>query len=288
MFIHNIQCQHIIYGCRLEHDSLRVLEPYRANVVDASRISLLGASQAGLQSPFASVDLIAAMASGFPSNSFSSASDEAFFGHFSTSPSTERQSPLTEGSSVTTLDDISAPPIYRFPGRQTRCKDHTDVDGSGLEPSHFSSLPPSSNAMPIDHDPALATKTWGPKKKAVLLNVNNERVDADLGPVDPEAERNLYRLMSRQKLCNNYLLFGQCAQATLCPYAHTAGLNENEMIALVYHARTLPCERGSECRSHRCWYGHTCVPDCTGGPKCFKKLHDVDRIAVKVWRPRVL
>lgn len=170
MFINNIQCQHIIYGCRLEYNSLRVLASYRANVLHASRISLLGASQAGLQSPFETIDLITAMASGIPLNSLSER-DDAFFGDFSTSSSIEHQSPLTDRSSITTLDDISTASVYRFLDRQARRKDHTDGDDSGLEPRHFSSLPPPSNTMPISHDPALATKTWDPRQNTVLLNV---------------------------------------------------------------------------------------------------------------------
>ena len=284
LFIKNIQCQHIIYGCRLDQHSLRFLQPYRENVLDSSRISILGRLHASLQSTSDALDLIAATNSGTSPTKRDGTS--ANFDQRSTSSPIKLQTPRTvRGNSETRLDS-SASAIYRFSEKRARHNNNVSGHHFPIALDHIPNSPSGSNSYANEQNSALATKTWDLEQRTVLLNVNNERVDADLGPVNPQAEKNLSRRTVWQKLCNNYVLSGQCAQAHACPYAHDGGLDGKEMVALAYRARHLPCERGSECRSSKCWYGHTCVPNCTGGSKCFKQLHHVDRTAVKVWQPR--
>lgn len=241
-----------------------------------------------MQSAFNALDLITALTSRGSPEIVSLASDEEFsstaFDGLSMSSPVEHQTPITEKSSTAMHGHNPSSPIYRFSDRRPRASNHDIGQDSSIAPNSF----PDSSSQPDflgngDHA-ELATKTWGSKQRIVLLNVNNERVDADLGPVDAEAERNLFRRTNQQKLCNNYVILGKCGQAA-CQYAHDAGLDAKEMIALIYRARLLPCDRGSGCRFSSCWYGHMCAARCTGGPKCLQKFHDVNRTAVKVWRP---
>ena len=256
--------------------------------MDASRISLIGPIEPGLQPGFDAIMLIAQMVPRDVIDTNSSVSDEEYsdsaLGSRVYGPPFQPQkpeTPPTDKSSVATHSYGPEPPIYRFSDREAHETDGENGHDSSPVPSSFLRWPPRSLATRNGTQAALATKTWSPSQRVILLNVNGERVDADLGPIDPEAQRKLFQKNNRKKLCNNYEILGKCSQKN-CTYAHDADLDEEEMKALVYRARMMPCERGSACRSSSCWYGHTCVKDCTGGPKCFKKLHEVDRTAVKI------
>jgi hypothetical protein len=158
---------------------------------------LLGHVQPGLQSAFDAVDLIKALTSGNPPEVVPPASDDEFssiaFDGLSISSPAQHQTPVTNRSSITIHGHDSSSPIYRFSDNKAHHSNDVIGHGSSIAPNSF---PGSSSQrdVPGDGDNAeLATKTWGPKKRIVLRNVNNERVDADLGPVDGEAERNLFR-----------------------------------------------------------------------------------------------
>ena len=265
-----------------------VLERHRGNVLTAARISLIGAIEAGSDLGFDCVDLIGAISyqewqKSTSHRSQSSSSDTALDLLSTQAPTEHPTNSRIEESPLTALDGHKDLNIYRFSDQKVAQNKDTKCYNPDKK---LYKVPTPSDGKDVSEDSisTSATKTWVVNQSAVLLNINNERVDADLGPIDPEADRNLLSRMKRRKICHNYVLLGHCAQAGACPFAHVAGLDEKERIALVYRARRLLCTRGSQCRSTKCWYGHTCMPNCKQGFGCFKKLHHVDRTAVTVWQ----
>lgn len=127
--------------------------------------------------------------------------------------------------------------------------------------------------------------TWAPNEKIVLLNVNDERVDSNLGPIDADASARVAERCEKNKICNDFHLRDKCWSAS-CIFAHAPRLDPKEMVVLKYKARYLKCEKGSACRIPDCWHGHMCPSrNCTRPTTCrFKELHHIDKIAVTVWR----
>ena len=258
--------------------------------MDASRISLIGPVEPGFQSGFEAISLIISTSSEILADQIiPESSDESSYSKYvelaHPRQSFERQQPDTPPSNASSLGKPSHStsfPIYRFSDRRTpvansansHISKHVIVDDLRL----LARSSPGRN----DYEPCQITKVWSPNQRVILLNANDERVDADLGPIDPEAQRRLSKQAYRQKLCNNFVILGDCSRNG-CPYLHDATLDQEEMKALVYHARLLPCIRGSECRLEGCWYGHTCPIKCDGGPRCMEKVHHVDRSAVKIY-----
>lgn len=132
--------------------------------------------------------------------------------------------------------------------------------------------------------PSLPT-AWTANQKIVLLNVNDERVDANLGPIDAAAAARVAERCEKTKLCNDFHLRDKCRTAG-CTFAHEPRLDPKEMVVLRYKARFLICERGSSCRIADCWHGHLCpIRSCAKPTTCrFKDFHHVDKTAVTVWR----
>ena len=250
---------------------------------------MLGPAKVGWGSGFNKVNLIGAISyEGLSKTKFltsDSGSSDTALDRLSTAPPTEQQmNSATEKGTIAVPEDDENFPIYRFSDRKASPNNGTIgyLSGKRLRKVPMSSLVMDS---PQRKFPSLVPKTWGPDPGVVLININNERVDADLGPVDLEAARKLASWTKGQKLCHNYILLGRCAHGESCTFTHTADLDEKEKVALMYRARQLLCARGSDCRSIKCWSGHMCAPTCKQGVGCFKKLHHVDRTAVKVWQP---
>lgn len=132
---------------------------------------------------------------------------------------------------------------------------------------------------------AKQSSTWNPNRAIVLLNLNDERIDAALGKLDPEAERSLRKRGEQGRPCHDYHLRGVCYTSS-CAYNHEPRLSPQEMVALRHRARNLPCVKGSSCRAPDCWYGHMCpTEDCSWPNTCrFRAHHDMDRTAVTVWQ----
>lgn len=127
--------------------------------------------------------------------------------------------------------------------------------------------------------------TWAANERTVLLNVNDERVDSNLGPIDAEASARVAERCEHHKMCNDFHLRDKCWSAS-CIFAHAPRLDPKELVVLKYKARYLKCERGSACRIPDCWHGHMCPNrHCTRPTTCrFKEFHHVDKTAVTVWR----
>ncbi len=128
-------------------------------------------------------------------------------------------------------------------------------------------------------------------RKSVLLNVDNERVDPPPKLEEVEVRESMLNRAELQRFCSFYHLRGYCPSertSVPCKYRHHPALNEQECDVLETWTRRLPCKAGSVCHSPDCMYGHVCQsqPGCAKGPLCrLACFHQVDKTAVKVWRP---
>ena len=215
VFIDNIQCQHILYGCRIDLEPLRILEPYKSNVLASSCISLLGPVEVGSDLGYDNIDLIGAI-------SYKDLPKTKFLPSHSGPSDTDRdpmviQAPTEhQNDSTTEKSPAAAPvegrdlPVYRFSDRKATQSKGTKQHYPEKKPYK---VPQPSYVKDVCKGDilTLATKIWIANRSTVLLNINNERVDVDLGPVDSKADRNLLSRMKEGNLCHNYVLLGHCA-----------------------------------------------------------------------------
>lgn len=131
------------------------------------------------------------------------------------------------------------------------------------------------------------TLAWNPNERAILLNINNERVDATTEKIDYEVMEDMMDRIEVRKFCNYHHLLGGCIttfNGGTCKYVHDPELNAMQLAALRTVVRRRPCELGSECRRSDCIYGHVCREQCPKATCSLKRFHGVDATAVKVWR----
>jgi len=152
--------------------------------------------------------------------------------------------------------------------------------------SNNSQSPPKGNQL----HPSARQLTWGPNKRDILLNINNERVDAKPEEADYEVKESMLDRTGERKFCHFYHLLGTCLNASsgkTCRYTHGPELSPAELVVLRSFVRKIPCEIGSKCRRIDCFYGHVCSnqPGCLKERCHLRKFHEIDPTAVQVWRP---
>jgi hypothetical protein len=126
-----------------------------------------------------------------------------------------------------------------------------------------SSAPASSWAVVGKSGVASKTINIAPKKtparKFILLNVDGDRLDAELPRSDPAAEnRYAERLKTSGKCCNSYHLTGKCEAGEYCDYVHGEKLSPGELLVLKHKARSRSCVNKFLCRDFNCTFGHHC------------------------------
>lgn len=122
----------------------------------------------------------------------------------------------------------------------------------------------------------------------VSLNIEDKRIDPDLGIVDLDVAARLNVRAMKQNLCNDFHLKFIC-KAEKCQYGHEPRLSLEETTILKSWARRLPCRRLSACRTATCWYGHMCpYENCPNPSTCkFKAVHNLDKRIVNTYsKPR--
>ena len=136
-----------------------------------------------------------------------------------------------------------------------------------------------------DSEITVRGSTWGPDEKIVLLNIDNQRVDSQLGKLDPKAIDSFNKRTATQKLCMRYHLDTRCLVGSSCTYSHGPRLEAGEVDVLRTKVRKVVCQYGSECRSRNCFYGHMCAETyCTRGSLCrFSRFHGISRDAITVY-----
>ena len=147
-----------------------------------------------------------------------------------------------------------------------------------------------------------------PVRKHILVNVNDERIDAELPRTDPGAEKRFAdRLKTKGKLCNNYHLTGNCRCRHLfpistgvkalyktrmlttsvgdageyCDYNHGERLSPGEQLVLKHKARSRTCPQREVCRDLDCTFGHHCKfgNSCWLDSCWFAQTHNVDTVS---------
>lgn len=245
-----MQCKHIYYGCALNEASLSTLDAYKNDPIIASSITLIKSrplDDPNIHISFETVE----MPSVFRASNESQAVGE----------------PGTSGSDWGT----HTPEVEKW--------DRFSAQRSRPAPLRSRSRRPYVNGEP--------RSSWDVSGRIVLLNINNQRVDADLGKIDPKEYEAFNDRFKNTKLCRYYYLFGSC-HVFECTYSHKYKLSTEEIRILRYITRRLACERLANCRKVGCIYGHLCPHErsgfCTKWSDChFKAVHGVDRTAVKVW-----
>lgn len=181
-------------------------------------------------------------------------------------------SDLTEDSEKSTVHDYALT-------RQSSSSSISDKAPKSQQPISIVNLP---SAAPSGFK---RSSSWNPNRGIVLLNVNDERIDADLGRPEKEAEQSVRKRHEQARMCNDFHLRNICTNPS-CPFSHEPRLSPAESIALRYLARRLLCQRGSACRGAECWYGHMCLHETCYLPNTcrFRAFHGMDHTAVTVWQ----
>lgn len=290
MCINSVQCQQVLLGCHSD-DLSTILRHHRRDALAVNRVTLLKTTGSNTDPPFASfaraefplVFRTSTIPTGFlPVPAGMASSDDSGQsalqswnnGHLFSESSKPRNSPdpysFTNGHNL-------APSIATNNGHSPSASQATS-NGHNSEAYQLNGHEP--NPAPTQALPP----TWAPNQKIVLLNVNDERVDGNLGPMDAEASARVAERSEQHKLCNDFHLRGKCKTMT-CTYSHEPRLDPKELVVLRYKARYLLCERRSACRIPDCWHGHMCaIRNCAKPLSCrFKELHHIDKTAVTVW-----
>ena len=246
LFANNGQCKHIFYACGPDAQSLSALDNYRNNFIVSSSITLIKSK------PFEDHDIY------LP---FEIMEIPSLF---------EKDKKETKSTSVSEL--LRSSPSKSNERPRTRARGSR---GANRRQSDRRQSVPST---------ALES-TWGPETNNILLNIDNQRVDSQLGKLDPKAIDSYKKRTNKKKVCKWYHLDGVCLNGSSCTYSHGPRLNAAELEVLRAKNRERPCENGSTCRNPRCHYGHMC-PEflCSRGNLCkFRHLHGISRDAITVY-----
>lgn len=258
LFADNVQCKHLIFGCCHNNAYAVALERYASNPITASSITLLKSydNDAYFESlPFETVE--------FPSV-FRSTSLKA----------TDRL-----GENIDYIQD------FPQPSASARDSAHEFKEEHGA----LARWQAASNAaipLPIRHPRPTSQSTWG-STQAVLLNINDDRVDPPLLDEDYDTSEDMKDLMEIKRFCHFFHLQNNCVDQR-CKFRHGPKLNPKEMDVLRNYVRWLPCGAGSRCRRRDCVFGHSChdQPGCSKGVRCLLyRFHHVDPTVVRVWLP---
>ena len=247
LFVNNVQCKHIYYGCGSDANSLSTLDDYRDNFILRSSITLLKSSEYNdphIYLPFEILEL--------PSL-FKTASSTDENEHGGDEDARLSWKMLDHSPKRARLDATRPRTTFKF----------------------------RSNAVTT-----MPCSTWAPHEKIVLLNVNDQRVDSVVETFDRQANESFALRAKKKKLCAYFHVMGQCFNNP-CRFSHEPRLNSKELDILIARIRSSPCEHGSACRNRTCIYGHVCpYMHCAKGDECpFRLVHGVDKRAVKVWHP---
>ena len=268
LFANNAQCKHLIFGCCHDAAYVPTLEKYTCNPIMASSITLLKSYEVltffqGL--PFEFVE--------FPTV-------------FRSTPykATDR---LAEG--IDDVQDLQQQIDFNRIPQQT--EQHNAKKEAGVNEAIAKWQATAGTSWPVlapARPPAKASSDWTNEKK-VLLNINDERVDQELGEIDHETSESMLDRIEERRFCLFYHLQDSCVTHLAgkpCNYRHEPRLNEQELRFLKRESQRRPCSFGSRCRRPDCIYGHVCPhqPGCERGPTCaLYKFHEIDKTAVKVW-----
>ena len=270
LFANNTQCKHLIFGCCHDAAYVSTLERYTCNPIMASSITLLESYE------------VLPFFKGLPFD-------------FVEFPSVFRSTPYKEtdrlAEDIHSVQDLQQQIDLNRTPQQTKQKNAKEEAGvneaiAKWQATAGTSWPVLAPARPQ----AKAPSGWATEKK-VLLNINDERVDQELGEIDHETSESMLDRIEERRFCLFYHLQSSCVTHLAgkpCNYRHEPRLNEQELRFLKRESQRRPCSFGSRCRRPDCIYGHVCPhqPGCERGPICaLYNFHKIDKTAVKVWSP---
>ncbi|EKG09369.1 Zinc finger CCCH-type protein [Macrophomina phaseolina MS6] len=254
LFTTNIQCKHIIFsGC---HDNgyLPCLDPYKHDLSNANRISLLETTP--VQPGFTALK--------FKTVRFSSV--------FRLDELPERPPPVNPiiVKTVSSHQTIVSPQRVQLPISKG-ARSATPVP---TQSSCATVRKKGMNTKDISIAPVKPRE-----RKFVLLNAYDQRIDEKLAKVERDALDRFHAKIQKQKMCNEYHLKGSCSLGGSCPYHHGEKLSPVERLVLQHKVRNIPCSFLNNCREVNCYYGHNCPYDeCSRGNNCyFSMTHDMDK-----------
>ncbi|KAL9127552.1 MAG: hypothetical protein Q9217_003594 [Psora testacea] len=258
----NRQCRHVLFGCTHDQRFVEVLRPYADNPVTSACVTLINSGNPNgfLPSqtmPFEVINL------------------RSVFQY--AGPAEDGRSPKIQKYLSSAFDEPANNEGY---GRASTTQEWTSYAGS--TPSQVARRRSDSE----DRNLQAKYSSWEENTRVILLNVDDQRIDKILPQCEPQALARMKKLDEKKHFCGYYHLLGDCAGED-CKYRHGQPLKEEELLVLRHWMRRLPCTLRMACRKPTCIYGHICanLPDCPHGRSCnFRKTHDVDPTAVKVWR----
>lgn len=276
LFVNNVQCKHLIFGCCHNSAYAVTLEPYISNPITASRITLLtsyGDNTYFESLPFSSVEF----------------------------PHMFRSTPFKEtdrlGEAIDYMQDFPQQSDSGGVTREAEKSSENKVAGGHGALAKWQAASNAAIPLPVRNvRPTNPRSTWG-SNQTVLLNINDERVDPSPPEEDYDTSERMKDLMEVQRFCTFYHLQGSCVSQLPgpggpmrqdCKFRHGSRLNPAEMIVLRNYVKNVPCARGPKCRQPDCIFGHSChdQPGCTKGARCpFYRVHEVDPTVVRVWKP---
>ena len=117
----------------------------------------------------------------------------------------------------------------------------------------------------------------------ILVNAFDERLDKVLKKPSPTAlanfhnkKRELESATDKRGPCNfHYLGSGCFTVASRCSFWHE-GFDKVDISVLRWFMRSQPCDKGPECRSTSCFYGHACIA-CKPSCRFSSDMHGVGR-----------
>lgn len=251
LFLPLAQCKHIFFGPCHDNGYLPVLEPLKRDPTASSRITLVETTPA--ETGF--------LALGFNRAKFPKVFRDTYLPSRSTGPVNSPQ-PMTLPMRTASIQNGTSPFTPQATPSAVTTSKHTSPDPMPAEAGSWATVGKATGPKSID----IAPKKVAPRRH-VVLNADDERLDAPLPRPDPAAEKRfLARTKEQGKSCNNYHLTGHCPTGQYCDYTHGERLSPGEVLVMKHKARSITCGQRHLCRDPDCIYGHHCK---FGGKGCF-------------------
>ena len=295
LFANNMQCKHLIFGCCHDSAYVATLEPYAANPIAASNITLLKSYEdsthfEGL--PFNSVSFPRVFRS-TPFKAIDRLAEDIDYMQDFPRPPTSSNNRTREIEDPTTSKEVVVERQKVIAKRQETSNEieepTTSKEVAAERQKVVAKWQETANASTPLSTPSRHPRprsSWNSTQN-VLLNINDQRLDQPLLPEDPSTSSSMKDGMEVKHYCHYHHLIGNCVTPG-CKFRHWPKLNPKEITVLRNHVRKLPCPRGSRCRQADCVFGHVCLdqPGCPRGARCLLfKFHEVDLTVVRVWQP---
>ena len=283
LYIHDVRCRQIFFGCSHDNGYARVLEELSTEQLYLERITLLEGvpfekelsvlpfSTKKFETIFRSSKInVYDTLNGFPAPFPPPLRGMAQLGLGAPQNTTQQQISTPSLSTVALVE--------KFPTLQA-AQQSTWATKAAAPPPPGPSPSPTYEASSRDDNPATISR-----------NRAGQRVDPPVRNYDKEEVNRVKNI----KMCNVHFLRGECPFGDNCTHVPRYNPTPTEIATLRLVARMAPCQNGSACEDIKCIYGHRCpAPEakpgvksgknCIFGDKCKfpVELHALDTNIVK-------